>query len=113
MSGYMAKSVEIEERTTGIIELDGAYAVLVMNVDYALAKVGVHKKTGKTTYSSIGYYGTVSQCLRAYIRESVHDELGSKAKVSVKEAEELIVDAVRRCESAIRGAFPEYKVVRA
>lgn len=108
----MAKSIEIEERTAGIIELDGSYAVLVMNIDYALAKVGVNKKTGKATYTSIGYYGTVSQCLRAYVKESVHAELDSKAKVSVQEAEALIVDAVRRCESAIRGTFPEYKVVR-
>lgn len=112
----MAKENESDardERTSGIIEIDEGYAILVMPIDYALAKKVKSKKTGDISYKAIAYVGSIEKCLKEYIRVNLHSELEGVERITVSEAVSVIQTVVGRCESAIRGAFPEYKVVRA
>lgn len=101
---------EERNRTDGI-QIDDKFGILVMPIDYALAKIK-KGKDGKTYFKPYHYFGSIQKCLEDYLKEAVHSDLESKANISLNEAVETITDTFRRSAQALEKCFPEYEVIK-
>lgn len=101
---------EAEKRQRKGILIDDKYAVIVMQIDYALAKV----KTDSIGmyFVPFAFFGSVEKCLREYVRQVVHDELSVDSIISIGEAERRIAQAISNVTETISSRFPDYKVVK-
>jgi hypothetical protein len=95
-------------RTNGI-QIDDKFGILVMPIDYALAKIR-KGKDGKVYFTPYHYFGSIQKCLEDYLKEAVHSDLGTKGYISLNEAVETIVHAFSRSAQALEKCFPEYEV---
>lgn len=101
-----------EEKLTPLIMLDDTYGISVDSIDYSLRKNIKSDKTGKTRQDTVGYYSSITNCLRAYVMETAHDCLVSDKNMTLKEAADRISKEMSRVFSIIEQAFPEYEVIK-
>ena len=99
-----------EQRQRKGILIDDKYAVVVMQIDYALAKV----KTDSIGmyFVPFAFFGTVEKCLREYVKQVVHDVLSVDSIISIGEAERRIAQAISNANNSIQSRFFDYEVVK-
>ena len=100
-----------ENRKKGIILIDENYCIMVMPIDYALAKIRIGKN-GQQYYEPFAYYSCIGKCLKEYLHESVHCNLREKPGFSLPDALEAVQNSIQRCISIINEKFPDYDVVK-
>lgn len=100
---------EINAKRAGIV-LDDNYAIVVMPIDYALAKIRKDKQ-GEIYFDPFSFHSTIAKCLQAYIREAIHDALKVQTSISLGDALKSSQEAVRHCENVISHVCPQFEVV--
>ena len=100
-----------EEKQTPLIMIDDEYGISVDPIDYSLRKIVKSEKTGKIRQETVGYFSSIRNCLKAYMRETMHDCLKSSKDITLKEAINRIEDASAMVYGIINDAFPEFEVV--
>lgn len=101
-----------KENLNPLIMLDDVYGISVDSIDYSLRKNIKSDKTGKTRQDTVGYYSSLSSCLKAYTIATVHDCLESDKSMTLKEAADRISKEMGRVFSIIEHAFPEYEIIK-
>lgn len=94
-----------------LIRIDNNYGISIDSIDYSLRKVKVSQKSGKVNYDTVGYYGSIQKCLKAYLKETIHDAVDAGKEITITEAIDRIELAIEKAENIIKDQFPEYTVV--
>jgi len=100
-----------ENEPIGTIILDDKYCIAVLPIDYSLARRR-KGKDGEDKFESFAWFGNISQCLKEYVHQTVHDDLRAKRGISLPEAADTAQRALERCLQAIQECFPTYEVVK-
>ena len=101
---------ETRKQTRGIA-IDDKYGIVVMPIDYALAKIK-KDKNGDMYFTPFKFCGSIEKCLEAYLRETVHDEISIDTVITLDEAIERIATASKRVALTIKHACPPYRVYK-
>jgi len=106
----MTQRTSQTNRKKGIIFIDENYCIMVMPIDYALAKIRTGKN-GRQYYEPFAYYSSIGKCLKEYLHESVHSDLREKSSISLPVALKAVQNSIQRCIGIFNEKFPDYDIV--